>query len=93
MLQRYNCPGRESSQERDAVVEARDDERLDQELSCFPHEERPDPADVVGANLQDRAIVMMLAEQQNVLSRTTPRFLAVGDGDTAMFSTVTSRSV
>ena len=46
-LQRFDCGGRESSQERIAVVEAGDDERLDQGLSCFPREEGPDPADVV----------------------------------------------
>ena len=34
-LQRFNHGGRESSQERVVVVGAGDDERLDQELSCF----------------------------------------------------------
>ncbi|KAK0141269.1 hypothetical protein N1851_021711 [Merluccius polli] len=41
------CQARESSQERVAVVEAGDEDRLDQELCCFPREEGPDPADVV----------------------------------------------
>ena len=31
----------------DAVVEAEDEERLDQELCCFPSEEGLDPEDVV----------------------------------------------
>ena len=42
--------GRESSQERVAVVEASDDERLDQHLCCFTCEEGPDPVDVVESN-------------------------------------------
>ena len=46
-LQRFNRRGRESSQERVAVVEAGDDQRLDQELCCVPREEGPGPADVV----------------------------------------------
>ena len=41
-LQRFNRSGRESSQERFAVVEAGDDQLLDLKLSCFPCEERPD---------------------------------------------------
>ena len=40
--QRFNHRGRESGQERVAVVKAGDDQSLDQELS----EEGPDPADV-----------------------------------------------
>ena len=47
MLQRFDCGDRKSSQERVAVVEAGDDEHLDQELRCYPLEEGPDPADVV----------------------------------------------
>ena len=46
-LQRFDYGERKSSQERFAVVKAGDDECLDQELCCFPHEEGPDPADVV----------------------------------------------
>ena len=46
-LQRLDRGGRQSSQERVAVVEAGDDECLDQELRCFPPEEGSDPADVV----------------------------------------------
>ena len=46
-LQRLDRGGRESSQERVAVVEAGDDECLDQELCCFPCEEGSDQADVV----------------------------------------------
>ena len=43
------CKGEitESSQERVALVEAGDDECLDQELRCFPREEGSDPVDVV----------------------------------------------
>ena len=43
-LQSFN---RRGGQERVAEVEARDDECLDQELSCFPREGGLDPADVV----------------------------------------------
>ena len=46
-LQRLDRRGRESSQERVAVVEVGDDECLDQELCCFPREEGLNPADVV----------------------------------------------
>ena len=51
MLRRsgYAAKVRESSQERVAivVVVVVVDERLDQELSCFPREEGPDPVDDV----------------------------------------------
>ena len=46
-LQRFDHGGRETSQERGAVVKAGDDERFHQELSCFPLEKGPDPGDVV----------------------------------------------
>ena len=46
-LQRLDRRGRESSQERVAVVEEGDDECLDQELRCFPREEGSDLVDVV----------------------------------------------
>ena len=46
-LQRLDRGGRESSQERVAVVEAGDDKCLDQELCCFPCEEGSDSVDVV----------------------------------------------
>lgn len=46
-LQRFSCRGWESSQEGVAVVQAGDDQRLDQELRCVFCEERPDPADIV----------------------------------------------
>ena len=46
VLQRLDGGGRESSQERVAVVEAGEDECWDQELRCFPYEERSDPAAV-----------------------------------------------
>ena len=39
--------GWESSQERVTVVQAGNDQRLDQDLCCIICEERPDPADVV----------------------------------------------
>ena len=46
-LQWFSCRGWESSQEGVAVVQAEDDQCLDQELCCIFCEERPDPADVV----------------------------------------------
>jgi len=41
-LYTFDCRGRESSQERVAVVKASDDERLDQDLYCFTCEEGPE---------------------------------------------------
>ena len=42
-----HCEGKESQQERVALVEVGGDQCLDQKLSCFPPEEGPDPADIV----------------------------------------------
>ena len=52
------------------VVQARDDQRLDQEFRCIVYEDRPDPAD--RANLQDRAIAVMLGVQDSLPPRITP---------------------
>ena len=46
-LQLFSHRGWEPSQEGVAVVQAGDDQRLDQELHCIFCEERPDPADAV----------------------------------------------
>ena len=46
-LQQFRHRGWESIQEGVAVVQAGDDQRLNQELCCAFCEERPDPADVV----------------------------------------------
>ena len=67
-----------SSQEWVAVVQAGDDQRLDQELRCIIYEERP-----------DRATALMLGVQDSLSSRITLRFLSVDKGDTVKSSTVT----
>ena len=48
ILGMFNRRGWESNQEGVAVVQAGDDQRLDQELRYNLCEEEPDPADVVG---------------------------------------------
>ena len=45
------------------------------------------------ANLQDRAMAVMLRVQDSPLSRITPRFLAADEGNTVTSSTVTDRSM
>ena len=77
-LQRFDRGGRESSQERVAVVEAGDDKCLDQELCCFPCEEGLDPVDVESKSAGSGHRVM-LAVQRSWSSSMTPRFLAVKD--------------
>ena len=39
-------------------------------------------------NLQDRVTALMFAENDRVLSRVTPRFFALWEGDTVEMSTV-----
>ena len=46
-LQQFSCRGWESSQERVAVVNVADDERLAKEMHLIFCEERPDPVDIV----------------------------------------------
>jgi len=73
------CGGREFGQERVAVVEAGDDERLDQDLCCFTHDEGPDPAYVVESD-STRLGHRGDALQDSWAFSTTPRFLTVGAG-------------
>ena len=75
------------------VDQAGDDQCLDQELRCVRREEKPDPADVVEANLQDQAKAVMLGMQDNLSSRITLRFLAVDESDTVVSLRVTDRSM
>ena len=87
-LQRFGCRGRESCQEGVAVVQAGDEQCLDEELCCIFCEKRPDPADVV-----EHKSALMLGVQDSPSSRITPRFLAVDEDNTVTSSTVTDRSM
>ncbi|KAK0154371.1 putative uncharacterized transposon-derived protein F52C9.6 [Merluccius polli] len=77
-LQRLDCRGRKSSQEHVAVVEAGDDERLDQELCCFPREEGPDPADSSGS--QAKTCPILSHDSRSMVLRTeTDNRQIIGD--------------
>jgi len=81
-----------SSQKRVVVVEANEEEHLDQDLCCFTCEEGLDPADVVETN-STRSGHRSDDDQHGWSSSTTPWFLAVGSGETSMSSMVTSGSI
>uniref|UniRef100_A0A671TL64 S-arrestin n=1 Tax=Sparus aurata TaxID=8175 RepID=A0A671TL64_SPAAU len=74
-----------SGQEGIAVVQAGDDQRLDQELCCVLCEERPNPDVVEGKSAGS-------GHNSDVVARSC-RFDAVNEGDTVTSWTVTDRSM